>query len=354
MKIDIYNDGVSFVTNEVSTVPVSESNLNETNRIKFVTDLAAVSRGKSESNNPLMRYKMLLKEAAPANISLSTGRLPSEVNGSPSRPLEFLPIVIDVFLDDKEISIWPTNYDGYQDPIHTFTSLSEFNNKLGGFSYLVPGEEDNLYRCYTNMRACLNAGIPYEHVPYNKPEEVKDFIALKANVPMFVWAHIMTHTAISKESQSDRVSSASKEEYWFPTDLPERAGNLLKKTNNEYDPDIFPSLFAYNLSLLISHSSNRQTISHHLRSFNPRKIKEFLKVLGYPKEIYSRATYYFRYKKFVMTGWKNDPYVWDHLLIERSACPSIWKNWTQKETKQFVKAIKSIINKGDNPCQKKQ
>ena len=69
MKIDIYDDGISYVTDEVSTVSANGANVNEENRIKFVTDLAAISRGNYESKNPEVRYKKLLKEAAP-NINI--------------------------------------------------------------------------------------------------------------------------------------------------------------------------------------------------------------------------------------------------------------------------------------------
>lgn len=54
--------------------------------------------------------------------------------------------------------------------------------------------------------------------------------------------------------------------------------------------------------------------------------------------------YYFKYKEVVMTGWNNDPKVWEHLFIERSVRPEINKNWTQNETKTFVKCMDQIIN----------
>lgn len=52
MRKDIYGDDISYVSNEMSSIPVNQSNLNEQNRIKFVTDLAAVSRGKSPNKVP--------------------------------------------------------------------------------------------------------------------------------------------------------------------------------------------------------------------------------------------------------------------------------------------------------------
>lgn len=65
MKVDIFGDNISYVTDEVSTIPTELANDSEKNRIEFVTQLAAISRGKTESSNPTVRYKQLLKEAAP-------------------------------------------------------------------------------------------------------------------------------------------------------------------------------------------------------------------------------------------------------------------------------------------------
>ena len=60
MKEYIFRDKIGYVTDEISTVSTDLANYSEEHRIKFVTDLAAVSRGKDESNNPEGRYKQLL------------------------------------------------------------------------------------------------------------------------------------------------------------------------------------------------------------------------------------------------------------------------------------------------------
>jgi len=353
MRIDIYKDNISYVTNEMSSINPSEANLSEYTRVKFVTDLAAVSRGKDSAKNPEKRYKALLKEAAPQLSKETYQGMVDYVNdelsfkGSPSRPLEFLPIVFDVFLDMNEISLWEANYDNGKDPIHTFKSLSKFNNELGKFSYLVPSEEDNLSRCYTNMRACINAGIPYEAIPYNTVDELKDFRALKANIPMFVWGQVPnTHTALSKEAQSDRVTENVN--YWLPSDFMHRVNNWLEANpkmslteaewHNKTDIQ-----FSVTADFLL-HLEDREDIVNYLLTNGSQTYNQnFFKALGYPKEIYSRAMYYFKYKEVVFTGWYNDPKVFQHLFIERNNEPTIWKNWTQKETKQFVSAIKEVV-----------
>ena len=87
-------NNLGYVDSDPSSVLAWEANVSEENRIKFVTDLAAISRGKSEANNPEKRYQHLLQEAAP-NTMLDAGLLRKHA----SRPLEFLKInVMDIQL----------------------------------------------------------------------------------------------------------------------------------------------------------------------------------------------------------------------------------------------------------------
>ena len=356
MRIDIYKDGISYVTDEVSSVLAREANLNEENRIKFVTDLAAVSRGKNESKNPPVRYKSLLKEAAP---QLDKDGIYS-TTGSPSRPVEFLPVVLRYFLAGNTYNICDTNYSMVESSrVIAIMSPEEFNNSLGQHSYLENG------KIYTNMRAVLNAGIPYEKVPYNTEEDLSLFIALKANIPMYVWSQSPnTHVKISKEAQSDRV--AENNNYWLPSDFREKvytykqkhdfefkdrvAQELLEKEGKRllgtYPKPIYQKLVNGILGcrdmtqipyLMVNGDVNTGCIA------SQGDVQEFFKELGYKREIYSRAMYYFKYKEVVMTGWYNDPKVWRHLFVERNANLKVWKNWTQEQTKQFVKAIRYIV-----------
>ena len=301
MIIDIYNDNISYLTDEVSTIPTAEANLSEANRIKFVTDLAAVSRGKDASNNPPVRYKSLLKEAA-----LHT----------PSRPMEFLPVVIDLYSDDYGVTLWKTDANVHSEPIiHKFNDLLDAQ-KLLKYSYLDTNPSNpygSIYKCYTNMRALLNAGIPYENIPFNTPEELVSFRAIKLKIPMFVFNHFVTHTALSKETLSDRVTLQSGE-YWLPSDI--------MKTTTQ---------------------SDRNNILEHLLSLSQLDAQRLLKDLGYKPEIYQRAMLEFRYKTTVATGWFNDPSVWQHFLIEREAYPDQHKSWVQPETKQLAFSIRQLF-----------
>lgn len=363
MRIDIFGDNISYVTDEVSVIKVEESNLNEENRIKFVTDLAAVSRGKDSSKNPEARYKSLLKEAAPVDhVIYNHLNHDLELIGSPSRPLEFLGVVLKYKFDSHFITLYTIDDQIINDDngaiIFTF---SVFNNLLGRHSYMDGG------LLYTNMRALINSGIPYESIPYNVPEELKDFKAIKANIPMFIWSQVPnTHTAISKEAQSDRV--AENTNYWLPEDLRQKVYDYWMKNDYSNKDDTSKDLLNKEGTILSSYGSYSSLVFAKLTieilaakdktqipylfingrletNLSPTQydVQMYFKELGYHREIWSRAMYYFKYKEVVMTGWNNDPKVWEHLFIERSVRPEINKNWTQAETKIFVEKIKEII-----------
>ena len=332
MKIEGFlGNEFEYVTDEVSSVDIWQSNANEVNRKKWVTDLAAISRGKSQSNNPDKRYEQLLKEAAP-NYCASD----KDCQGYPSRPLEFLPVVLLAEISGDEVVLRETGLigDGLKRVIATF-SFQEWSNNLGKFGYL-----DNDGHFYTNMRALIYAGIPYEKIPYNTPEEIKTgkFFAVKLSVPMFVWAQLMTHTQISKESVSDRVAKMDMLHFWLPPDIREKmigAANkdIAAKKNVESARAVID---------LFENGSNND-IREALLALGQYEMQYLFNLAGYPKEISQRAIYYFRYKEFVMVGWGIDPHVWSHLFLERSATP-LWNNWTQEQTKETVLKIKEIFD----------
>jgi len=349
MYIDIYKDNISYVTDEVSSVPINEANLNEENRIKFVTDLAAISRGKHGSANPAKRYKALLKEAAPMHkeVIKSQEDVNYKAKLSPSRPLEFIGVVLGynyLECDPGYINIIDIHGDKLsKDNTILQLTIDEFNNTLGKYSYMANGA------IYTNMRAVINTGITYDSIPYNSPDDLKEFKALRAMVPMFVWAQVPnTHTAISKEAQSDRVSENNK--YWLPHDLTERITkyvegyirDLTKTTINTNIEELY-SIIAISESD-IGNGEPREAIVSYLLNISQVSVQHIFKLLGYKKEVYSRAMFYFKYKEFVITGWNIDPDVWEHLFIERNNIKEVHKNWTQHETEQFVGSIKEIID----------
>jgi hypothetical protein len=146
LQVGTYGDGF------VQLLDSEHANRSEEDRINWVTQLAAISRGKKESANPTLRYKSLLQEAE---------------GDRPSRPLEFLPI---------ELSEDDCVYLCGGDPKKT-------NNVLR-FSYI----DHNGGRIYTNMRSLLWAGVRYEDIPYSN--KTSSFAAFRIKAPMFVWAKL--------------------------------------------------------------------------------------------------------------------------------------------------------------------
>lgn len=413
-----------YVTDEVSSVPTGLANLTQETREKFVTDLAAVSRGKDESKNPSARFKALLKEAAP-NSKEDIG---DGFEGWASRPLEFAPAIVEFMelTDHNNESYWTivdaTEQDKNYDPDYDMhlanvrLSKTDFYNKIVRFSYVEDCQwNPSGLLVYTNIRTLLNAGVKYDDIPFihtityyqygrNKDDlyiviggektsvydisidysvmehdsrkplvfKVKDllksgytecdlindfkeghcyvdnryskFKALKLKIPIMCWAQWpMTHTQLSKESQSDRVSEGVG--YWLPEDLVKRIREF-KLTDDmtysdKYVYDSFKELkFATKDHILVE-----DFLTNMLEYWSQNMTQSILKTLGYKREIWSRAPYYFKYKECVVTGWYNDPTTWGHSFLERSVEPESWKNWTQKETKEVLQAVKEIIER---------
>ena len=173
--------------------------------------------------------------------------------------------------------------------------------------------------------------------------------------PIFVWAQVPnTHTQISKEAQSDRV--AENKSYWLPSDFRDRLFHLTKdgtESGKPIDPEatigwqgIYQLQEGTKIGKVAQHllmCSTHDELVYELLALSQIESQNLFKVLGYPREIWSRAMYYFKYKEVVMTGWLIDPNVWKHLFLERNAEPQIWENWTQSETSIFVNTLKEVI-----------
>ena len=275
------------------------SNRNESERINWTTQLAAISRGKDKSANPQKRYKALMTEAE---------------GGKPSRPFEFMPVTFNA--NNHELR------DGITD---------EQAIRMAGFSYFDLAS--NIV--HTNMRALVEAGIDYKKIPFN--EKIVGFAAFRLKAPMFVWAQIVTHTQLSTESQSDRV--AEETDYWVPDDLEER---LNEDTQERRD---LVSSFTMDYIPFGDKFETYDFVDWMLNHAPQNKVQLFLKSLGYKREIYSRAPYYFKMKEFVITGWANNDDAWPHFLRERNAYMDDGgpKNWTQPETQEYAYAIRQLI-----------
>lgn len=342
--------------------------------------------------------------------------------GSAGRCLEFIPIVLDVVIEKDYV---------YFNNKTLRCNINHFINNIARFSYL----EGN--KLFTNLRCLLNAGIPYNLIPYNDDliiklswymdndnikryylpltdtkellvdddviigmvllnelsidyknelvqvkvsnliknnictldniiygiknskviiKDMNNFKAIKARIPMYIFGQLKTHTRITSVSQSDRV--AVQLDYWLPMDFEKRLRSHKKKVE-EVKSILDDTLDNEPIETLFDQINHLDEVGEELEVTELEKHNMFIeifttmmsqeqvqlafKTLGYKQEIWSRAPYYFKYKEVVMTGWYNDPLVWKHLFLERNTCPDEWKNWTQKETTEFVKAIKDII-----------
>ena len=359
VNIKLWNKG--YVTDEVSSIPVEQANLNEENRKKWVTDLAASAYKKTESKKPDGRYNHLLKEAAPDFCT-------EDCDKEPSRPLEMLPVVLKV--DDSNRELYTNDKDK---PIYVLNKIL-YNNYLKAFSYFdYISADGNIVTVYTNMRACLKAGIPYNLIPYNTEDEIKKgrFLAIRSYTPMFVWAQDKTHCRVPSVSSSGRY--VIEDDYWLPSDIFDRIikaqedgkvvivdPEVLKEQVKKYfedenmepsEEDIKYASLEYFDSLIYSNEafaipsyllSDTEAMVEFLMNWSQRKNTEFFKKLGYSLEIAERAIYYFKYKMMIRAAWGIDPRSWRHYLLERSAIPEKYKNKTQAETAEEAAAIRKI------------
>lgn len=423
-RLYVGNPVEGYVTDEVSRVPTELANLTHEFREKFVTDLAAVSRGKDESKNPSARFKALLKEAAPN----SKEEIVEGFEGCPSRPLEFLPIIAEFkqLMDYQSKGLYWAMVDSWEFDENYVADLDmhlagprftqvEFFNKILRFSYSTSADwDDEAIIVYSNARTFLNAGFRYSELPtigkinYRQYGNHKDdlhivmggervsvyeinvdydtvkhesntalvfdakrlleagytvqqisddfrlnhcyvdnryskFKAIKLKVPLFAWAQWpMTHTQLSKESQSDRVAEGVG--YWLPEDIIDKINNTPEEEIDKID---YESDFEKLKAITSSGAPNIKAdlISIFTKILPQDSVQQILKASGYKREIWSRAPYYFKYKECVVVGWYNDPTTWQHSFLERSVEPDSWKNWTQKETKEVLRAVKEIIER---------
>ena len=168
------------------------------------------------------------------------------------------------------------------------------------FEFVPIAHNDNMY----NMRQAIKCNFQNYKVGYHNLQ-----FNIRLKVPMFLWSQLMTHTTISKVSQSDRVST--EEEYWYPEGMLEK---LNIKDFKEDLLDIYPQ----------------------------PKIQAMLKEVGYKKEIYQRAPYYFKMKTFIMGAEVINKNTWINLFLERAGLPAS-KNWVQGETQQVVYSIYTLF-----------
>ena len=345
---------------------VEEANEDEDFRIGVVTSVAALSRGKDKSNNPTKRYQRLLNEAVnnPEVIDKEY------IQKTAGRPLEFVPVILYVYLrggiyylvDSKNIKdvvkLFMIGDPKALDYVIKAMKPEEFNNTLGRYGYLKDTDITvDVFKFYTNLRACINAGIPYEKIPYGSTIETdKDyanFVCFKINAPHFVFDQVYTHTAFSKLAVSERVTS--EDDYYLPDDIIDRIYKHYKEsTDEDLQNDGITTYIGKTLNKKLQDKNEDiptdikkdlilELVTIFLSELTHDEVVAYLEDLNYPKEIVNRWSYGLKFKTFFMAGWRNDPNAWNHFLVEREAYPELYKSWVQKETAKIAKAIRKLL-----------
>ena len=316
------------------------ANKSEVYRINFISKISSICGAEDKSLNPENMYKYLLKEGA---------------MGTAPRRLELCPVYFNFEIHTSADGSGDRAKLYLKDNLEYDMDLCRFLNTIAKFG-IVEKMDRGLYLCKTNLRALVNAKIPYEQIPYN--EVCTGFRVFKLKVPMFVFNHLVTHTQLSKETRSDRVTLQDETEYWLPEDFIERilsfdVEKYLVSDGSHYGVgELMEELQGGMASIRSGELSkkgftSRQQYNMLVRTLLDRDmctVRFMFKILGYPKEIWQRAMLEFRYKECVFGGY-TDQHGWYNLLAERGGLPSsnTTKNWTQKETAMVAKALNQFM-----------
>lgn len=280
-------------------IPVELSNANEENRVLFIKALKDIVRSSvpGKITPPNLIYSGLSEEICPLEYD-------RENKKTPSRLFEFIPVVIKFKYDLNNECVYLNLRSPLNTPTGVKMSLSLFNHMLLRFSYAYK-ITSKTYILRTNLRACINAGIPYRYIPYNDKDELKDYKIMHVYAPYFILTKLMEHTLLSKEIKYEK-SVNEKDDYWFPPTL------------DELDIE-------------------------NIMKFNQNEIKLFLKQLKFPKDIYQWGIQGWRKRDLLIGGWDQD-LTWQHLFLEKNARTDRYSNFTSKEISTVVKAMKDFIN----------
>ena len=299
---------------------------------------------------------------------------PKSSQSSISSIFQFLKVKVNYYLETFNGKQYVTLYDKDRNNIIIDNyPYHKWLNDIARYSYA--GSEvltytegynkgDTYYRDYliTNMRALLNAGIPYEKIPYNKEGLGKYGVrAVKIKAPMFVFNQLMTHTAFSKEARSERVTKLDPNDFWLPPDFEDKLSTYMyKKFKDERsmflgDYRSFVHIEDERSTTIIERNTDGSYILKDIagirdvltNELSQNSIRSIFKDIGYKNEIAQRAMLELRYKEWVMVGTMKDSSTWEHLFLERNAT-DVYDNWTQEETRLVVKTIKEAFEDVEN------
>ena len=273
-------------------------------RVGFIANAASISRGKDESSNPKARFDALKKEAA-----LNTA----------SRPLELCGVIVNFYhkvgKDGRLYVILDLSTDTESKEITM--DYHKFANSIGKFGFIERVDNDG-------------------------------FRVFKLEIPMFVFNQLITHTMISKESRSERVTTLDDSKYWIPEDFVEKLMSYeveFKKVavRLEGDDELASRTISAMRALRTQYEDSKDYPSFiKTMLMQPADAMSMVfKVLGYKKEIYQRSMLELRYKKVIMGAWEHD-LTWKNLLLERGGT-TVWKNWVQPETKKVAEVLAKFL-----------
>ena len=314
------------------SLEAKSSNRDRWNRIKFVTDCSAISRNKDESSNPKERYDSLKVEAALSRCG---------------RPMELCGVIVNFYhkvgKDGRLYVILDLSTDTESKEITM--DYHKFANNIGKFGF-IERVDNGMYQIKTNLRAMINAGIDEKEVPFNR--SLDGFRVFKLEIPMFVFNQLITHTMISKESRSERVTTLDDSKYWIPEDFVEKLMSYeveFKKVavRLEGDDELASRTISAMRALRTQYEDSKDYPSFiKTMLMQPADAMSMVfKVLGYKKEIYQRSMLELRYKKVIMGAWEHD-LTWKNLLLERGGT-TVWKNWVQPETKKVAEVLAKFL-----------
>lgn len=335
-RVSIYNiEGFENAENghvEDMSESAKSANKDRWCRVGFVSTCSAISRGKEESNNPKARFDALKKEAA---------------HFTASRPLELCGVIVNFYhkvgKDGRLYVILDLSTDTESKEITM--DYHKFANSIGKFGF-IERVDNGMYQIKTNLRAMINAGIDEKEVPFNR--SLDGFRVFKLEIPMFVFNQLITHTMISKESRSERVTTLDDSKYWIPEDFVEKLMSYeveFKKVavRLEGDDELASRTISAMRALRTQYEDSKDYPSFiKIMLMQPADAMSMVfKVLGYKKEIYQRSMLELRYKKVIMGAWEHD-LTWKNLLLERGGT-TVWKNWVQPETKKVAEVLAKFL-----------
>lgn len=271
-------------------VDCSKFNASKENRIKAVTDIAAICKGRLGFKE---RYSTEEEDTVIGEVPCIAkvrqklyDKLLVESGGNPSSPFEFIPVKIGI---NQIRNLLGKEY-----------LYADYVNKVLKYSYYLQKATEPEY-LLTNMRTLLKAGIKEEDIPFNTSEELEGFKVVVGRWPKIAFDHIVRHGQLRPNAESSRNKKYLKEvEFYYPSEYPAQKIYDYEKEDN------------LNKALLLENES---------------KSEDSTKELSCRRLILS-----------VWNGWKQDPNTWDNLFRVRGDGTG-----TQNVTGQVVNSVKELI-----------